>query len=125
MLIQWFFLVNNTAEEAGSALYGGEIDYCYYYSSSLDVYLGVKLFGSLFQISEAPSSPVSVVSSDPFKVHLCTQKWITNDLFETQTVYVYAGQNFKIPVVLYGQWNGSVPGIVRAKFEKKSLEIQC
>lgn len=94
----------------------------YYYSSSLDVYLGVKLFGSLFQISEAPSSPVSVVSSDPFKVHLCTQKWITNDLFETQTVYVYAGQNFKIPVVLYGQWNGSVPGIVRAKFEKKSRD---
>ena len=94
------FLVNNTAEEAGSALYGGEIDYCYYYSSSLDVDLGNKLFGSLFQISEAPSSPVSVVSSDPFKVHLCAQKWITNDLFETKTVYVYAGQNFKIPVVL-------------------------
>ena len=58
------------------------------------------------------------MSSNPFKVHLCTQKWITNDLFETQTVYVYAGQNFKIPVVLYG----SVPGIVCAKFEKKSRD---
>ena len=116
------FLVNNTAEEAGSALYGGDVDYCYIYSSSLDIPLGIKIFGSLFEISEVPSSPVSIVSSDPFKVHLCTQKWITNELFETQTVYVYAGQNFKIPVVLYGQWNGSVPGIVHANFIKKSRD---
>ena len=37
---------------------------------------------------------------------------------ETHSAHVYPGQAFKISVVLYGQRNGSVPGIVRANLKK-------
>ena len=33
---------------------------------------------------------------------------------EIEKVHVYPGQNFKVQVVLHGQRNGSVPGLVHA-----------
>ena len=40
--------------------------------------------------------------------------------YETYQVYVYPGQTFKVLAALYGQRNGSVPGIVRANLVNKS-----
>ena len=70
------------------------------------------VFNGIFKIIDNPS-PVSQVSSNPVAVHLCHN----NDLLESG---VYPGQMFKIPVVLYGQRKGSVPGIVRAELVNKS-----
>ena len=103
-------LENNTADETGSAVYGGEIDICYLYISNQSVMYNSNVFGIIFKIIDISSS-TSQVSSNPVAVHQCN--------LENQPK-VYPGQMFKLPVVLYGQRNGSVPGIVRAKFLNKS-----
>ena len=106
-------LVNNTADEAGSAVYGGEIDQCFFYTNNQQIIvLGNTAFMSIFRIISIPSAK-SQVSSNPVKVHVCKH----NDHFQSG---VYPGQLFKIPVVLRGQRNGSVPGIVRSELVNKS-----
>ena len=103
-------LENNTADEAGSALYGGGIEVCYLYISNQSVKINDTVFTDIFKIIDI-SSPTSQVSSDPVGVYWC------NDKIQPK---VYPGQMFKLPVVVYGQRNGSVPGIVRAEFVNKS-----
>ena len=103
-------LENNTAEEAGSAVYGGEIDRCLVYPNQM---YGT-VFDSVFTIISS-SSIVSQISSNPVAVHMCDHK----DLLATR-FRVYPGQMFQIPVVLYGQRNGSVPGTVHCEFLNKS-----
>ena len=103
-------LENNTADEAGSALFGGGIDICYLYISNQSVMYNSTVFGVIFKIIDI-FSPTSQVSSNPVAVYRCNRK---------NHPKVYPGQMFKLPVVVYGQRNGSVPGIVRAKFLNKS-----
>ena len=103
-------LENNTVDEAGSALYGGDIDSCFLYISNQSVVLNSTVFSVIFKIIDI-LLPVSQVSSNPVAVHQCNHK---------NRLKVYPGQMFKLPVVVYGQRNGSVPGIVRAEFVNKS-----
>ena len=117
-------LENNTADEAGSAVYGGEIDQCYVYTSSLQLVYNSTIFTELFKIVDN-FSLVSQVSSNPVTVCFCKCKYtllIENNILVAivHMVEVYPGQLFKVPVVLYGQRNGSVPGIVRADLVNKS-----
>ena len=109
-------LENNTADEAGSAVYGGDIDNCatneYGVNSS-------TLFTAVFKISDTPSN-VSQISSNPFAVHVCNHWSDTGS--ETYIVQVYPGQTLKVPVALHGQRNGFVPGIVHANLEDKSRD---
>ena len=110
-------LENNTAQEAGNAVYGGRIDQCYLLTSSQQFIYNSTAFTRIFNIVTS-SSPVSQVSSNPVAVHVCKHKNITGSkVHEDQ---VYPGQMLKIPVVLYRQGNGSVPGIVRSELVNKS-----
>ena len=72
---------------------------------------------SVFTIISS-SSVVSQVSSNPVAVHMCIHK----DLLATR-FRVYPGQMFQIPVVLYGQKSGSVPGMVHCEFSNKSRGV--
>ena len=103
-------LENNTADEAGTALYGGEIDSCYLYTTERKVIHIVDIFPNIFKILDFPSL-VPQVSSNPFAVRMCNHRDFAGAVV---TVRVYPGQNFKVLVALYGQRNGSAPGIVRA-----------
>ena len=99
---------SNTADEAGSAVYGGSLDECFLQTrshQSVFVYSGTYIFSSILQIIDNSLSPVSQVSSNPVAVHVCNHKVLPS-------YGVYPGQLFKVPVVLYGQRNGSVPGTV-------------
>ena len=108
-------LENNTAQEAGNAVYGGRIDQCYLLTSNQQFVYNSTVFTSIFNIVNS-SSPVSQVSSNPVAVHVCKHKKISK-VHEDQ---VYPGQILKVPVVLYGQRDGSVPGIVRGELVNKS-----
>ena len=101
-------LENNTADEAGSAVYGGGIDDCYLYIGSQSVMHNSTVFTVIFKIIDI-SSPTSQVSSNPVAVYRCNHK---------NRPKVYPEQMFKLPVVLHGQRN--VPGFVRAEFLNKS-----
>ena len=63
------------------------------------------------------SPAVSQVSSHPVAVHWCNEDTLTGPGVQ-HMFQVYPGQRFKIPIVLYGQRNGSVPGTVRAELEE-------
>ena len=108
-------LENNTAQEAGNAVYGGRIDQCYLLTSNQQFVYNSTVFTSIFNIVNS-SSPVSQVSSNPVAVHVCKHKKISK-VHEDQ---VYPGQILKVPVVLYGQRDGSVPRIVRGELVNKS-----
>ena len=117
-------LENNTADEAGSAVYGGKIDQCYLYTSSQHLVYNSTVFTKLFKIVDN-FSLVSRVSSNPVAFGLCKHRYtllIKNNFLEAMVhiVEVYPGQLFKVLVVLNGQRNGSVPGIVHAELVNKS-----
>ena len=116
-------LENNTADEAGSAVYGGGIDECFLYTSNnLLIYYDRTVFTTIFKIHNNCSClSASQVSSNPVAVNLCNYKILDNlSGSKVHKVDAYPGQRFRIPVVLYGQRNGSVPGIVRGEFVNKS-----
>ena len=114
------YLVNNNASRAGDALYGGSVDDCYTSPNSflLDGKHRVK-FDTLFQINQSYLTN-SLVTSDPYKVCFCinsnydqrncTTKYKYNDTL------LYAGMEITVRVVLAGQRNGTVPGMVIASF---------
>jgi len=58
---------NNTAESAGSALYGGNVDFCISFRNIG----GQNFFDSVFQIQNTYDIP-SAISSDPYSVCFCT-----------------------------------------------------
>ena len=106
-------LENNTADEAGSALYGGSLDFCFLqtsYPQSVFIYSESYVFDRILQIVDNNLSSVSQISSKPVSMHLCKRNVLPSS-------GVYPGQMFQVPIVLYGQRNGSVPGVVHSKLQ--------
>ena len=101
---------NNTAESAGSALYGGNVDFCISFRNIG----GQNFFGSVFQIQNTNDIP-SAVSSDPYSVCFCTgMKVQCQEQSRVKLVYTYPGALFHIPAVVVGQKDGTVPGVIHA-----------
>ena len=102
---------NNTASTAGTALFGGAIDYCYSYG----LYSKRKIFNDLFDIHPAPQNNLSNISSNPFRVCFCDESGFPN-CNEHKKHYgsVYPGDILSVSVVVVGQREGTVPGIVIA-----------
>ena len=133
---------SNTAQYAGSALYGGYIDTCFPYKQfqqsvnenfmGLTDYIfneaalpqnqvqffdaGLQLFDALFNFHQ---SGLSVVSSDPAFVCFC-EKGYPNCTTNQKHVSVYPGQVFAVSAVAVGQRDGVVPGVVVAEFADDS-----
>ena len=108
-------LENNSATIAGSAVYGGSIDYCYFFSTNWDIKQkpSSKVFNQIFHPNHS-SSDASFISSDPVGVCFCDH----NMTWQIDcNVTIYPGQTFSISVVVVGQRNGTVPGEVFATFQ--------
>ena len=97
-----FFFINNTADIAGSAIYGGWLDYGL---------LNTEMFN--FQGEEGD---LSIVASNPVRVCVCVSSEPDCNITKHQ-VETYPGTALKIDVVAVGQSYGTVPSIVHAKFE--------
>ena len=98
-----FFFINNTADKAGSAIYGGLFDY--------GLLNNTKMFN--FQSEEGD---LSIVTSNPVRVCMCVSSEPDCNITKYQ-VEMYPGTALKIDVVAVGQRYGTVPSIVHAKFE--------
>ena len=99
---------NNTAEATGSALYGGNVDFCISFQNSGDK----NLFDNVFQIQNTNDDP-SAISSDPYSVCFCTGTKKRRQL-QVMLVYTHPGALFHIPAVVVGQKDGTVPGVIHA-----------
>ena len=107
--------INNTANFAGTAIYGGTVDYCYTFQSFNRSYFHSKaVFDSIVDTSDEQSS--SPISSDPVGVCLCDH---SNDLVEINCnkkrleLDVFPGRTFRISAASVGQRNGTVPAVIK------------
>jgi len=119
-LKKWMSLtfVNNTAQYAGSVLYGGTVDYCYTYlhfryirHSSL--FYSSRIFDAIFDVNQQHGD--SPVSSDPYGVCLCNESGRNcKNKNYTFPRTVYPGEAFNISAVAVGQRYGVAPAPVLA-----------
>ena len=103
-----FNFANNTAQFAGSALYGGWVDSLSY----LVTFSNNVILGQLVNDEEHPSQ----ISSDPTRVCMCVDSTPNCTITET-FVELYPGQSYMLSVVAVGQRFGTVPSIIQAQFD--------
>ena len=116
---------NNTATEAGTALFGGDVDTCIVVSTiHFRRYRNSgQIFDQLFHFEEVvngTASPVfpetSLISSDPFRVCLCNTNNQPDCSVHNYNVSTHSGQTFEVSALALGQRNGSSPGVVYGDF---------
>ena len=109
---------NNTAGFAGTAIYGGWIDTCKFRiilsKYSILCYQN-SLFDSLFHFHQ-PTQQLSLISSGPTRVCLCTNMSIPDCSITEYTITAYPGETLTIPAVAVGQRFGTVPSTVQSSF---------
>ena len=109
---------NNSADAAGSVLYGGTIDNCKLTNSSNS---SAEVFDMLLHIETENNTDydrASNISSDPLHICLCIHNH--PDCNKSQIQYrgvsssVYPGETFQVSVVAVGQRGGTIPSTVRS-----------
>ena len=112
--------INNKAGNAGNAIYGGSIDYCYTFQHFIDkyhkksYYLSDKVFDKIFNTSA--EDPNKDISSNPYGVCLCDVKTMepqcNGDHRRVILKPKYPGEEFQIMAVTVGQRSGFSPAVV-------------
>ena len=122
------FFKNNSADNAGSVLYGGTIDYCKIHLIGLDSYYSSgDVFDMLFQYeADTVNTTASKISSDPLHICVCKnnlpnwrRSWYYNIPYP-----VYPGELFQlsVPTVTVGQRSGTVFSTVRSTTRTNSID---
>ena len=115
------YLINNTAN-AGSAIYGGQVDECTLFEERNQIPQNLFpsfIFSATFHINRKKGD-LSVISSDPMYVGFCTINSSTTELNFMNcplrtNVQVKPGQTLRVSAVIMGQRYGLVSGIVVSK----------
>ena len=107
---QRFAFVNNSAGEGGDILYGGQVE--------LGLYGGWNCLDSFKNISSISPKGLSLISSDPLRVCLCSGTGQPDclTLVDPTPHSIYPGQSINISAVVVGQDFGTVAGSVYAQF---------
>ena len=108
---------NNSANTAGSVLYGGAIDNC----KLTDFEDSGEVFDSLAQYEDDKTT--SSISSDPFRICPCktNRPNCMDKSNDPLSLSVYPGETFQVSVVSTGQRNGIVPAVVRSYVDRGRL----
>ena len=110
------YFQNNTAEEAGSLLYGGGIDQCSLLSStfvSLKFHKGTEIFDRVFHY-EIYFEDISRISSDASKICFCDIQNRPNCDVSSKAITIYPGEEISISLITVGQRNGAAMGTLKA-----------
>ena len=105
---------NNSADDAGSVLYGGEVDNCIL-THGLDSYSSGKVFDMIAHSNETDYNTMSNISSDPFQICPCENN--LPDCSKSEYNFprtVYPGETFQVSVAAVGQRYGTVASRVRS-----------
>ena len=116
------FFINNTADYAGSDLYGGWGDLCMIkdvFDNSL--HIGNMFFNKMFTFTPNNGNH-SAISSNPTRVCLC-EAMIPVCNITMYNISAYPGQTIKLSSVSVGQRFGIVPSTVYAESESYDFEI--
>ena len=104
-----FVFKNNSADAAGSVLYGGAIDYCTL--TGLDGNSSGGVFDMLVHIDD--ENTTSNISSYPFRICHCESDLPNCDKSSIRNK-VYPGETFTVSVAAVGQRNGKVAAEIRS-----------
>ena len=119
-----FVLVNNTATDAGSSIFGGNVDLWWNtlppivngtLHLGVDILTSPEVFDALFFIVPTDSNDTSVISSQPSGVCFC-EDTMPKCSTKAMSLHTFPGDTVYIPVVTVGQRNGTAPGTVKATF---------
>ena len=119
-----FFFINNSAETAGSSVYWITQDNCSVQLANpqvleLDV-VPIQSIVSNFHLQNTEFDP-SAISSDPTRVCQCQPGHQIPDCSSNfQLISTYPGNNFTLHLAVVGTMDGTVPGIIYAKFPPSS-----
>ena len=103
--------VNNTADIAGSAIYGGVITECQnILGGNTPQTISPETIFHVLNISE--QKDLSVVSSDAEKVCLCSGESYNCNVDQTKNITAFPGDIMKISLVAVGQINGITNGFI-------------
>ena len=111
---------NNSADAAGSVLYGGVIDNCKL-THGLDSHSSDEVFDMIVHIEDDNTN--SNISSDPLQVCLCENNlYCSGSQYSIPLIYtyprtLYPGETFHVSVVAAGQRDGTVPSTVRSSID--------
>ena len=108
-----FVFKNNSADFAGSVLYGGAIDNC-----DMDPYDSGPVFDKV--VHYEANNTASSISSDPFRICPCENNH-PNCNQSMKTLSVYPGETFQVSLITVGQRDGIVPVAVRSHTDKGKL----
>ena len=112
------FFKNNSADAAGSVLYGGTIDNCKL-TRGLDSYSSGKVFDMLVYIEDDNNyNTASDISSDPLRLCPCDSNSDPDCSKSSKTQSIYPGEMLQISVVAVGQRNGATPAQVRSRTDR-------
>ena len=116
---------NNSADDAGSMLYGGQIDHCKL--TGLKSHSPSEVFDTLFNNNDTAYNTTSKISSIPLYMCLCENnlpdcKWPPGSISYPQLVY--PGETFQISVVAAGQRKGTVSSTVRSTAITSIVDVQ-
>ena len=106
----------NYAIKAGSELYGGSIEYCYYFGR-YNPKNSTTIFFEIFQFPNHLPNDTSYITSSPQRACFCTENngHLSENCSQNGTEkYIFPGSAFEVPLVIVGQRNGTVPGNVVA-----------
>ena len=105
-------MTGNNALYGGDDIFGSNVARCSFLKS--EDYVGFNTFYSIFNMSKNVPGHLSAVSSKPIKVCFCQKPQIF-DCSEREILYhktVFPGESVTISLVLAGQLDGTVGGIV-------------
>ena len=117
--------INNRAMEAGSVLFGGDIDNCIPHPNNELFYLPNAsriIFDTVFNYTLQVGN--SVISSDPFKVCICNGDMAVC-LQRTYSTSVVPGDTISLPLVLVGEQEGFSAGILYMQPNSSHLSSQA
>ena len=103
---------NNSADVAGSVLFGGAVDHCKL-THGLDSYSSGEVFDMIVHHNDTDYNTTSSISSDPLQICRCEHN-LPDCSENTYTMpdTVYPGETFQVSVVAVGQRHGTVPSRV-------------
>ena len=113
-------LINNSAEYAGSQLYGGDIEICYLPKMKPSEQPGLPIFEKVFYF-EYNKSDLSFISSDPTMICFCVDNQPNCSIKQFMYEPIFSGETVHIPVTIVGQHFGAVPGTIQLSPLKNRL----
>jgi len=107
---------NNSADGAGSVLYGGAIDNCRL--TGLDSNSSGEVFDSMVVEN---NNTLPTISSDAFSVCPCKGNYHP-DCYSNAACSVYPGETFYVSVAACGQRNGTVSAYIISRIDRGNLQ---